>query len=92
MTYSTFKTEKNNIRKTNLKFSQILLNKLQLCQQTLGFGYIGENQYIVAIQRVCCRVSKLEFVLFTPITTIEKFSHKLQSSIMTYDNRNAANI
>ena len=92
MTYSTFKAENSNIGKTNLEVLQALLNKLQLCQRALGLGYIGENQLIAAIQRACCKVSKLEFALFTPITTFEELFSKLQTSIMTHDNRNTANI
>ena len=92
MTYSTFKAEKSNIRKTNLEVLQALLDKLQLCQRALGLGYIGENQLIAATQRECRGVSKLEFALFTPATTFEELSSKLQSFIMTHDNRNATNI
>ena len=92
MTYSTLKVEKSNIGKTNLEVLQALLDKLQLCQRALGLGNMGENQLITAIQRACRGVPKLEFALFTPATTFEKLSSKLRSSIMTHDNRNAANI
>ncbi len=91
MTYYSLKAEKSNIRKTNLKVLQTLLDKLQLCQRALGFGYMGKNQLIAATQRACCGVSELEFTLFTLTTTFEELSSKLRSSIITCDNRNAAN-
>lgn len=53
---------------------------------------MSKNQLIAAAQRVCCGVSKLKFASFTSSTTFENLSFKLQSSIMTYNNRNAANI
>lgn len=77
MTYFTLNAKKSIIGKTNLKVLQALLNKLQLCQRALGLGYIGENQLITAIQRVCCKVFKLEFGLFTFVTTFEKLFFKL---------------
>ena len=92
MTYSSLKAEKSNIGKTNLEVLQALLDKLQLCQRALGLGYMGENQLIATTQRACHGVPKLEFALFTPTTTFEELFSKLQSSIMTHDNRNAANI
>ena len=91
MAYSSLKAEKSNIGKTNLEVLQALLDKLQLCQRALGLGYIGENQLIAATQRACRGVSELEFALFTPATTFEELSSKLRSSIITYDNHNAAN-
>ncbi len=57
---------------TNLKVLWGLLDQLQLCQRVLGFDYIGKNQLIVAIQRVCCGVSELEFALFILATTFEE--------------------
>lgn len=42
--YFIFKAEKNNIKKTNLEVLQALLDKLQLYQRVLDFGYIGKNQ------------------------------------------------
>ena len=92
MTYFSLKAEKSNIGKTNLEVLQVLLNKLRLYQQTLGLGYIGKNQLIAPTQRVCREVSKLKFALFTPTTTFEELSSKLQSSIMTHNNRNVINI
>ena len=92
MTYFSLKADKNNIEKTNLEVLQALLDKLQLCQRALELSYMGEKQLITAIQRACCRVSKLKFLLFTFVTTFQKLSSKLRSSIMTYDNRNTANI
>ena len=53
---------------------------------------MGKNELIAAIQRACRGVSELEFALFTPATTFEKLFSKLQSSIITHDNHNAANI
>ena len=53
---------------------------------------MGENQLIAIIQRACRGVSELEFALFTPTTTFEELFSKLQSSIITHNNRNAANI
>lgn len=44
MTYSTFKTEKINIGKTNLEVLQVLLDKLQLYQRAWGLDYMGKNQ------------------------------------------------
>lgn len=82
MTYSTLKVEKNNIRKINIEVVQALLNKLQLCQQVSSLGFIGKNQVITAIQRVCDVVSKLKFALFTFTTSFEKLFFKLESSII----------
>ncbi len=92
MIYSLFKVEKINIRKTKLEVLQVLLDKLQLCQWTLGLGYIGKNQLISATQRVCYRVSELEFVLFTFTIIFEELFFKLWLSILTYDNCNTTNI
>ena len=92
MTYSTLRAEKSNIGKSNLEVLQVLLDKLQLCQRALGLGYMGEKQLIATVQRACRGVSELKFALFTPTTTFEKLSSKLRSSIMTNDNRNAANV
>ncbi len=91
MTYYSLKAEKSNIGKTNLEVLQTLLDKLQLCQRALGLGYMGENQLIAATQKACRGVSELEFALFTPATTFEELSSKLRLSIITHDNRNAAN-
>ena len=91
LTYFSFKAEKSDIGKTNLEVLQTVLDKLQLCQRDLGLGYMGENQLIAATQRACRGVSELEFALFTPATTFEELSSKLRSSIITHDNRNAAN-
>ncbi len=91
MTYYSLTTEKSNIGKTNLEVLQTLLDKLQLCQQALGLGYIGKNQLIAATQRACRGVYELEFALFTSAITFEKLSSKLRSSIITHNNRNAAN-
>lgn len=92
MTYSMLKIEKSNIGETNLKVLQTLLDKLQLCQWVLNLSYIGKNQLIAITQRAYYRVLKPEFMLFTPMTTFEKFSSKLQSSIIAYDNRNTIDI
>lgn len=43
-----FKAKKINIGKINLEDLQVLLNKLQLCQQALGLSYIDKNQLISA--------------------------------------------
>ena len=75
--YFTLKVDKNNIEKTNLEVLQALLDKLELYQQALRLGYIGENQLIASTQRACHEVFELEFILFTPITTFEKLSSKL---------------
>ena len=77
MMYFSLKVEKNNIEKINLEVLQALLDKLQFCQWALEIDYMGKNQLIAAIQRVCHGVSKLEFALFTPITTFEELSSKL---------------
>ena len=92
MTYSSLKAEKSNIGKTNWEVLQALLDKLQLCQRALGLGYMGKNQLIATTQRECRGVPKLEFALFTPTATFKELSSKLQSSIITNNNRNAANI
>ena len=92
MIYSSLKAEKSNIGKTNLEVLQVLLDKLQLYEQALEFGYIGKNQLIATTQKACRGVSELEFALFTLATTFEKLFSKLQSSIITHNNRNAANI
>lgn len=75
--YFLFKAENNNIGKTKLEVLLALSNKLQLYQQVLGLDYIGKNQLISATQRVCHRVSKLEFVLFTLTTIFEELFSKL---------------
>ena len=77
MTYFTFKAEKSTTGKTNLKVLQAILDKLQLCQQALGLDYIGKNQLIVATQKACCKVSKLELALFISATTFKELSFKL---------------
>ena len=43
MTNYLFKIKKSNIRKTNLKVLQTLLDKLQLYQRALGLGYMSKN-------------------------------------------------
>ncbi len=91
MRYYLLKMEKSNIGKTNLEVLQTLLDKLQLCQRPLGLDYIGKNQLIATIQRVCRGVSKLEFALFTLAITFEELFSKLQSSIIIYNNCNATN-
>ena len=92
MTYFTLELVKSNIEKTNLQVLQVLLDKLQLCQQALGLDYMGKNQLIATTQRLCYGVSGLEFAVFTPVITFKKLFSKLQSSIMTHNNHNAANI
>ena len=52
---------------------------------------MGKNQFITTIQRAYHRVSKLEFILFILTTTLEELFSKLQSSIITHNNRNVAN-
>lgn len=92
ITYFTWKKEKISIEKTNLKVMQVLLNRLQLCPRALELGYIGENKLIPTIQSVCSGVPERKFALFTSPTIFEELFSKLQSSIMTHDNRNAAKI
>ncbi len=53
---------------------------------------MGKNQLIAATQKACRGLFELEFVLFTPATTFKELSSKLRLSIITHDNRNAANI
>ena len=77
MTYFSFKVLKNNIGKINLEVLQALLNKLQLCQWVLRLSYIGKNQLIAMTEKVCLKVSELEFVLFTLATTFKKLFSKL---------------
>lgn len=38
---------------------------------------MGENQLIATTERECHRVPKLEFTLFTPMTTFEELLSKL---------------
>lgn len=92
MTCFMLKTEKINIRKTNLEVLQILLDVLQVCLWALRLDYISKNQIIATSQRACRGVSELEFALFIPTTIFEKIFSKLRSSIMTHKNCNAANI
>lgn len=44
--YFSLKLEKINIEKNNLEVLQALLDKLQLCQQVLGFDCIVKIQLI----------------------------------------------
>ncbi len=74
-----------------LRSSTGLTRQVAVMSTGFGLGYTSKNQLIAAIQRACRGVSKLEFALFTPTTTFEKLSSKLRSSIITHDNRNAAN-
>ena len=92
ITYSILKEKKNNIGETNLEVLQALLEKLQLCQQALGPGYISKNQLIATTQKVYYRVFQLEFALFTHVVIFEELFSNLQSSIITHNNCNAANI
>ena len=77
VTYSMLKIEKSNIEKTNLEILQALLDKLQLCQRVLSLGYMGENELIIATQKACREVSKLEFALFTSAITFKELFSKL---------------
>ena len=70
--YSSLKTNKSNIRKTNLKVLQILLDKLHLYQRALRLGYINKNQLIATTQRECYRVFKLEFAFIILETTFKE--------------------
>lgn len=53
---------------------------------------MSKNQLIAITQKVCYKIFKLEFALFILITILEKLFSKLQSSIITHNNYNIANI